>query len=348
MVKTNDNEKRKLKKSSNKNGNTAKGFKNGKLYRGATGKKTSNKLTSRSTKKDYKNKKSYNNDKKTTNSTTKKTNKLNIKSTIISITMVVFAIGSAAFIINLMLKTLNSEINPDDSNSISDTNDIRDEHLQQNDELSRIDDTGENGEMVVEAEDDSINIPELTVNEEDINNEIEDTDMNEIEDTDMNEIEPDELDEPNNEDTDDITNIDSEAAVFFYAKRDGAYGLVGFPLTNEIKSKPLEDKIKLLVSKLLNTPDYDGAMTMIPDNTKFLGFRLVQDTLYLNFNDSFNYNNYGVEGDILQLAQIIYTFTSLEDINKVSFLINGKYPSSIGSHGLENKEWTEKEIGKLL
>ena len=60
-------------------------------------------------------------------------------------------------------------------------------------------------------------------------------------------------------------------------------------------------------------------------------------TVYLDFNEDFQYNPLGNEGSILQIYQFVYTATQFEGINNVVFLINGEFRETIGAEGsIEN------------
>ncbi len=317
------------------------GFINGKLYRGDTS-GTSNKEDKRSLKKilhkvDYKqkrNKKNHNNSDNPSDI---------FKKAAISIFIGVIATIFSIYLINLLINEIDSNTSGKDTDN-NRIDDIKEEQLSDFEIIDPNEIEMENDDSLTEINDNDFEIPEPILDE------IESGELDN--DIDNEFLTNDNLNHENTSDNDEVISNqqimqNKEEAIFYYAKRNGEYGLVGYPLNVNIKSKDINEKVRILAKELLKNPEGD-ALTMIPEGTEFLGFRLINKTLYLNYSNEFNYNIYGVEGDIQQLAQIIYTFTSIDDIDKVAFLIEGNYPSSIGNHGIQNKEWTEEEIANLM
>ena len=44
----------------------------------------------------------------------------------------------------------------------------------------------------------------------------------------------------------------------------------------------------------------------------------------LNFSEEFQFNQFGAEGSLAQLMQVVYTATNFSTVKKVQFLIEGK------------------------
>lgn len=97
---------------------------------------------------------------------------------------------------------------------------------------------------------------------------------------------------------------------------------------------PLTTAINLLLAgpDLSNKAEAE-CTSLIPEGTKLLSARVSDGVAYLNFNDVFEFNPYGVEGAIHQLEQIVYTATSFSTVNSVQFLIDGKKREYMGSEG---------------
>ena len=97
---------------------------------------------------------------------------------------------------------------------------------------------------------------------------------------------------------------------------------------------PLTTSINLL----LQGPDTTKAaeknlMSLIPSGTKLLSAKVSGGVAYLNFNENFEINTYGVEGYIHQLEQIVFTATAFSTVNSVQFLIEGEKRDYLGSEG---------------
>ena len=92
------------------------------------------------------------------------------------------------------------------------------------------------------------------------------------------------------------------------------------------------------INLLLQVPDTTKAaerncMILIPAGTKLLSAKVQGGVAYLNFNEAFEINTYGVEGYIHQLEQIVFTATAFSTVNSVQFLIEGEKRDYLGSEG---------------
>ncbi len=68
----------------------------------------------------------------------------------------------------------------------------------------------------------------------------------------------------------------------------------------------------------------DSLQSLIPANSSLLHFDFRDGIVYLDMNDSFQFNELGAEGMAAQLAQIVYTMTEFEEVQGVQFLIEGQ------------------------
>ena len=97
---------------------------------------------------------------------------------------------------------------------------------------------------------------------------------------------------------------------------------------------PLTTAINLLLQGPDTTKSAErNCMTLIPAGTKLLSAKVSGGVAYLNFNENFEINTYGVEGYIHQLEQIVYTATAFSTVNSVQFLIEGQKRDYLGSEG---------------
>lgn len=105
------------------------------------------------------------------------------------------------------------------------------------------------------------------------------------------------------------------------------------------RSVPKSDSpLTYSINLLLQGPDTTKAaekncMTLIPNGTKLLSAKVSDGVAYLNFNENFEFNSYGVEGYIHQLEQIVYTATVFSTVKSVQFLIEGEKRDYLGSEG---------------
>jgi len=98
---------------------------------------------------------------------------------------------------------------------------------------------------------------------------------------------------------------------------------------------PLTTAINLLLQGPDTTKSAErNCMSLIPAGTKLLSAKVQGGVAYLNFNEAFEINTYGVEGYIHQLEQIVFTATAFSTVNSVQFLIEGEKRDYLGSEGV--------------
>lgn len=98
---------------------------------------------------------------------------------------------------------------------------------------------------------------------------------------------------------------------------------------------PLTASINLLLKGPDTTVSAErNLMSLIPEGTKLLSAKVSGGVAYLNFNEAFEINTYGVEGYIHQLEQIVYTATAFSTVSSVQFLIEGEKRDYLGSEGV--------------
>lgn len=102
------------------------------------------------------------------------------------------------------------------------------------------------------------------------------------------------------------------------------------PSTNS----PLTATLQTLLAGTSTEEESKGYISLIPEGTVLLSASVKNKVAYLNFNDSFQWNKYGVEGYFGQLIQIVYTATSFGTVDSVQFLIEGMKQDYLGSEGV--------------
>jgi spore germination protein GerM len=90
------------------------------------------------------------------------------------------------------------------------------------------------------------------------------------------------------------------------------------------------------IQTLLSGPLFSdvGCITLIPEGTKLLSVAIVNRVATLNFSEEFEYNQYGIEGYLGQLTQVVYTATAFSTVDSVQFLIDGEHKEYIGGEGI--------------
>jgi hypothetical protein len=97
-------------------------------------------------------------------------------------------------------------------------------------------------------------------------------------------------------------------------------------------SSPLGNTINILLGGVTTTEEARGITTLIPSGTVLINAAMRGSTAILNFNENFMFNNYGVEGYLAQLRQIIWTATEFSSVKNVQFLIEGQRIDFLGDN----------------
>ncbi len=104
--------------------------------------------------------------------------------------------------------------------------------------------------------------------------------------------------------------------------------------TVDESDSPMTDALNALMAG----PDADelarGFISLIPSDARLLSAQVRGSTAYLNFNEAFMYNRYGIEGYAGQLKQIVYTATGFPTVKDVQILIDGQTRDYLGGDGV--------------
>jgi len=121
---------------------------------------------------------------------------------------------------------------------------------------------------------------------------------------------------------------------FVEVSEDGEIKLRKFQRSIYYTDSPLTDTINILLQGLTSSEIEQEYLTLIPTDTKLISAKVQDKIAYLNFNEAFRFNSFGVEGSIAQLQQIVFTATEFPTVDKVQFLIDGKKLEYLGPEGV--------------
>lgn len=108
-------------------------------------------------------------------------------------------------------------------------------------------------------------------------------------------------------------------------------------------STPLTDAINALIDGPTKGEEKTyRCRTMVSPGTRLLSASVRNGVATLNFSEDFEFNNYGIEGVMWELDQIVYTATAFPTVEKVQFLIEGAHREYI-SEGLRIGEPLSRE-----
>lgn len=115
--------------------------------------------------------------------------------------------------------------------------------------------------------------------------------------------------------------------------------------TVDYVNSPLTKTFDSLLEGVGSKDRRDGFRSLIPVGTRLLSASVRNGTAYLDFNDRFRFNSYGVEGYNAQLEQVVFTATQFPTVKRVQILLNGTVRSFLASEGIPiNKPLARKSF----
>jgi spore germination protein GerM len=97
---------------------------------------------------------------------------------------------------------------------------------------------------------------------------------------------------------------------------------------------PLTETIKELFKGPSPSEAKSGVLTLIPSGTALLSVSIRDGIAYINVNEPFRFNPYGIEGAREQIRQIVYTVTEFPGIKGVQLLVEGKKIDYLSPEGV--------------
>ena len=102
----------------------------------------------------------------------------------------------------------------------------------------------------------------------------------------------------------------------------------------EKSDSPMMSAINAVIKGVNEEESNRGLMSLVPEGSELLGATVSDGVALLDFNESFEYNNFGFQGTLYQLKQIVYTATAFPTVSSVQILINGEKCDYLGSEGV--------------
>jgi len=126
-----------------------------------------------------------------------------------------------------------------------------------------------------------------------------------------------------------------KSTVYFVdVSQGGTVRLSGHERTVYYADSPLTETIRTLLKGPAPEELNMELLSLIPEETELRSASVKKGTAYLDFNEAFTFNSFGVEGFTAQLSQIVYTATEFSTVDSVQFLIEGKKVEYLGPEGV--------------
>jgi spore germination protein GerM len=117
-----------------------------------------------------------------------------------------------------------------------------------------------------------------------------------------------------------------DRSIYFMQESRGSADLALVKVTRKlaVSDSPQLDSLNALLAGPTAEERNRGLINFIPQNTRIISAQVINNTVFLNFNEDFRYNTFGREGGAAQLKQIVWTATEFPNVHNVQIQIEGK------------------------
>lgn len=125
-------------------------------------------------------------------------------------------------------------------------------------------------------------------------------------------------------------------AVIYWVLVDPEGRLVPMRATRALpaSSSPMSDALRALFASPSIDERKQGIRTLIPPETKLRSAQVKDGIAFINVSEEFQFNQYGIDGSLAQLAQVVFTATEFSTVKSVQFLIEGQKKDYLGAEGI--------------
>lgn len=136
--------------------------------------------------------------------------------------------------------------------------------------------------------------------------------------------------------TEPAKTIPTRKATLYFVIIDADGGVIRKEVTREIAvtDSPLSETLNTLFKGTNTAEDKKGLRSLIPGGTRLISAIVKDGVATLNMSDEFQFNQYGIEGYLGQLSQIVFTATAFPTVKSVQFLIEGQRHEYLGAEGV--------------
>jgi spore germination protein GerM len=130
--------------------------------------------------------------------------------------------------------------------------------------------------------------------------------------------------------------VPARTAKLFFVNIDSDGSVIRQEVTREIakNDSPLSETLNTLFKGPTVAESKKGLRSLIPAGTRLLSATVKDGVAVLNLSEEFQFNQYGIEGYLGQLAQVVFTATSFSTVKSVQFLIDGQKKEYLGAEGI--------------
>lgn len=97
---------------------------------------------------------------------------------------------------------------------------------------------------------------------------------------------------------------------------------------------PMSDALEALFAAPTVEELKQGVRTLVPPGTKLRSAWVKDGVAFINVSEEFQFNQYGIDGALAQLSQVVFTATEFSTVKSVQFLIEGQKKDYLGAEGV--------------
>ncbi len=130
--------------------------------------------------------------------------------------------------------------------------------------------------------------------------------------------------------------VATRKATVFFVKIDDDGKVIRQQTSREVPKtdSPLAETLDALFKGPSATESAKGYRSLIPQGTRLLSTVVKDGVATVNVSEAFQFNQFGIEGYLGQLSQIVFTATAFPTVTSVQFLIEGQRREYLGAEGV--------------
>jgi germination protein M len=97
---------------------------------------------------------------------------------------------------------------------------------------------------------------------------------------------------------------------------------------------PMSESLASLFAGATKADSGKGYRSLIPEGTRLLSAVVKDGVATINVSEEFQFNQYGIEGYLGQLAQVVFTATAFPTVKSVQILVEGQRREYLGAEGV--------------
>lgn len=133
-----------------------------------------------------------------------------------------------------------------------------------------------------------------------------------------------------------VQPVPTRKATLYFVQIDAEGDVVRKEISRDVPKtdSPMTEALKALFTGPSSAESAKGLRSLIPEGSKILSATVKDGVAVLSLSGEFQFNQFGIEGYIGQLAQVVFTATAFPTVTSVQILIDGQRREYLGAEGV--------------